>query len=527
MKRNKSLVVFVLCIIFLLAFSTVLSAKIPNDTLVIAANTGIFITLDPGVVYEVLPGKIVDALYAKLVDLSGETGTLTPKPVLAERWEISENKMEYTFYLKKGLKFANGDPLTVNDVEWSVKRYLNLDAPSVWLLESIGINKGNMGETIKVFDDYTIRFIFDKPYASNIILGILTNQFSGVVNSKLVMKNEKDGDYGKEYLNDHSAGAGPYVLERWERNNIIELRANPNYVFGEPAIKRIIVQDVPEASNQRLYVEKGDADVAWNLTGALLKEMEGKPGVKIVTVPGHGNEYLAMNAQYGPLANADVRLAIKWAINYEEIVEKVLDNYALLVQGFINKGYFAYVPENPFKQDIVKAKALLAKAGYPDGFEVELITSNTDERKAEAEKVQADLAKAGIKVNIIIMQSSQMYALYRAQSHQMVIAGWGNDFTDPDNLAQSHANYRAKQLAWRNMWYDDWAADITEKAQVEPDPEKRIQMYKELTEYWFQNGPFALFYQTIEKWAIREEVKGFEAGAFGYGMVFDFTKIYK
>lgn len=523
MKRSFMLVILVVMLAAVMAFGS----RTPGDTLVIGANTGIFITMDPAVAYEVLPNKIVAAVYAQLVNLKAIDGVIVPVPDIAESWDISEDGMTYTFNIRKGVKFSNGDPLTAEDVVFSLKRGLILESVSIWLLESLGINKANMDETIKWIDDYTVSMTFDKPYAPNISLGILANMFSGIVNKKVALANEKDGDLGNAWLTDHSAGAGPYVLVQWERNNVIMLEANPYYYGDKPPLKRIMVRDIPEASNQRLLLERGDIDVAWNLTPQLLQEAIKNPDVIEVKVPGHSNEYLAMNASWGPLQNPKVRDAVRYAINYEEIVKDIMLDYALLVQGFINRGYFGYVEKNPFYQDIEKSKALLAEAGYPNGFEVELMSSTTDTRKAEAEKIQADLAKVGIKANIVIVQASQMYAKYRAQGHEMIIAGWGNDYPDPDNLAMSHASYLAKQLAWRNAWYDDYAATLCEWGRFESNPDKREQIYMDLTEYWFHNGPFAMLYQTVEFWGIRKEVKNFEEAAFGYGMLFDFTKVSK
>jgi peptide/nickel transport system substrate-binding protein len=259
----------------------------------------------------------------------------------------------------------------------------------------------------------------------------------------------------------------------------------------------------------------------------MLKEMSGNKELRIVRVPGHGNEYLAMNASWGPLKDAKVRLAVKYALNYDEIIDILMDGNALKVQGFVSKGYFGYVADNPFYPDVEKAKKLLADAGYPNGFEVELLTSNANPRPAEAEKIQADLAKVGIKANIVIVQASQMYTKYRERGHQMIIAGWGNDYPDADNLAHAHANYKANQLAWRNAWEDDFAANLTIEAQFEKNPVRRELMYEILTDYWFLNGPFAMLYQTVETWPVRVELKGFEQAAVGYGMLFDFTKLYK
>ncbi|HPE41920.1 MAG TPA: ABC transporter substrate-binding protein, partial [Thermotogota bacterium] len=351
---NRTLTKFVgILVLGLLLFSFGFAkSNVPSDTLVIAANTGIFITLDPGMVYEVLPGKIVDAMYAKIVELEAQGETLVPVPRLAEKWEISEDAMTYTFTMRKGLKFANGDPLNANDAVWSLKRSMKMNSSSKWLIESVGINEENVDQTITLIDDYTFTMQFDKPYASNIILGILTNQFASVVNRKQLEPHMAGDDLGQKWLDDNSAGAGAYVLQRWERNNQIVLVANPNYVLGQPKIRRIIVRDVPEAANQRLMVEKGDADVAWNVTGTMLKEMSGNKELRIVRVPGHGNEYLAMNASWGPLKDAKVRLAVKYALNYDEIIDILMDGNALKVQGFVSKGYFGYVADNPFYPDV-------------------------------------------------------------------------------------------------------------------------------------------------------------------------------
>jgi peptide/nickel transport system substrate-binding protein len=122
-------------------------AATPKDTLVIGANTGIFITLDPAVAYEVFPNKIVAALYAQLVKLEAIDGVIVPVPDIAESWEISEDGLTYTFNIRKGVKFSNGDPLTAEDVLFSLKRPIILESVSAWFLVDIfGINKDNVDE---------------------------------------------------------------------------------------------------------------------------------------------------------------------------------------------------------------------------------------------------------------------------------------------------------------------------------------------------------------------------------------------
>lgn len=522
----KKLSIVVLVFLLLLGISVVGLAKTPDNALVVGANTEIFISLDPAVCYEVLPSRVVDAVYDQLVGWKNVNESLVIVPELAESWKISADRKTYTFKLRDA-KFSNGDPVTAEDVVWSYKRYLKMEKPSVWLLESIGINKENADQKIKLIDNKTVSLTFDAPYAENIVLGILTNNWGSVINKDVALEHEVDGDMGEGWLTDRSAGSGQFVLDRWERNTMVLMSANPYYYGPAPKLKTVMFVDVAEPSNQRLLLEKGDIDVAWELSPQLLKEMEGNQNVEIVTVPAHSNEYLAMNTSWGPLKNPKVRQAIKYAINYDEIIEDINAGYGLLVQGFVPKGYFGYVDKNPFKQDLEKAKQLLAEAGYADGFEVELMTNQRETRIAEATKVQADLEKIGIKANITIMQAAQMYGKYREQGHQLVIAGWGNDYADADNLAMAFASHRAKQLAWRNVWYDDYAADLAEKGRFEPDPAKRQEIYQELTDYWFENGPFAMFFQRVFFWGVRAELNDFHQSALGYSMTFDFGGISK
>ena len=520
----KKLNIIVLILVLSLLFGiTVFSApsKTPSDALVIAANTEVFISLDPAICYEYFPGITLNALYENLVGFKNINETLVIEPELAKSWQISDDGMTYTFKLKDNAVFADGTKVLAEDVAWSYKRYLKLGSPSVWLLENIGINKDNMDKKIIEIDSKTLSMTFDKPYAENIILGILSNSWGSVINKDFALQHEKDGDMGNDWLTDHSAGSGQYVLDVWERNTMITMSANKNYYGKKPNLSKIMFRDVPEPSNQRLLLEKGDVDVAWDLDPTMLKEVDKADNVKVVTTPGHSNEYLAMNASWGPLQDPKVRLAIKYAINYDDIVNIIMAGYALKVQGFVPKGYFGYVDENPFSQNIEKAKQLLAEAGYPDGFEVELLTNNSQTRQDKAAKVQSDLKKIGINAEIVIMQASQMYPKYRAQGHQLIIASWGNDYADADNLAMALASYDAGQLAYRGAWDDDYADDLAVAGRFETNPDKREQIYQDLTTYWFLNGPFAMFYQTVQYWGVNEAVKNFYDSAYGYSMTFN------
>ena len=511
-------------LLFLAALSVAVAANIPKDTLVVASNSEIFKSFDPGVCFEVEPSVYVKNIYANLVTLKMVDGAFTPVPDLAEKWEQSSDGKTWTFYLRKGAKFANGDPVKASDVEYSYRRAITINKSPAWLFkDTLGLTV----DSIKAVNDTTVTIVTNGA-PSNIVLSVLAANIGGVLNEKEVRAHEVSGDMGQAWLTDHSAGAGAYVLKEWKRKTQIVLTANKNYFNGEPPIKTIIVRDVPEASDRYLLLKKGDVDVAWQITVEQAASLRDKSeDVALISTPAQSLEYVAMNASWGPFKDNRVRQAVKYAIDYDAIINKVREGFAIKNQQFLAIGYFGYKESNPYKRDVEKAKKLLADAGYPNGFEVEIVTSESDIRRAEAVVVQSNLADIGIKSNIVVMPAAQMYDKYRNQGLQMIVAGWGIDYPDADALAKPFADYTVKQLAWRNAWLDDKAASMTAAAAKEINDKKRAQMYIDLTQYWQVNGPFAMLYQPIEYWGIRKEVKGYDKAFEGYNVHCNFTLISK
>jgi peptide/nickel transport system substrate-binding protein len=519
----KKTYLWIILVVLFLSLTCMTNAATPKDALVIGANTEIFITCDPGISFEVLPNAIVQNIYAKLVSVVVKDKQFITVPGLAESWEVAPDGKTWTFHLRKGLVFADGDPLKADAVVYSFQRVLKLQKSPCWLFSDV---LGLTEESITAPDDYTVKIVTNGA-PSNVVLTMVGNTLSGVLNPRVVKEHEVDGDMGEAWLTDHSAGAGPYVLEEWDRKIKVVLKANENYWKGAPQIKTVILQDIPEPTDQLLLLKKGDIDVAWDLTAEQANSLKGSPDVSVVTTPGQSDEYVGMNAGWGPFQDVRVRQAVKYAIDYNAIIDKVMTGFAINNQQFLPVGYFGYVENNPYYQDIEKAKELMAAAGYADGFDVELVTNTTEDRKTEAVVVQENLAKIGIRAEINLMQASQMYAKFREQGLQMIVAGWGVDYPDADALSNPFANYRVKQLAWRCVWYDDYAADLTEAAAKEINEDRRFQMYQDLTNYWHIYGPFAMMYQPIEFWGVRNEVKNYDKAAEGYSVHFDLTEVGK
>lgn len=490
------------------------------DTLVIAMDTSDAVSLDPARAYEFTSCLVVNQLYDKLVDFE-LPDLVHVKPEVAESWEVSPDGRVYTFHIRKGIKFASGNELNADAVVYSLQRVIKLKQTAAWVLTQF-VSKPELVEKI---DDYTVRITIEKPVSPSFFLATLTFTTGAIVDPKVVEAHAKGGDMGSDWMTDHSAGSGPYILEKWERESQIVLVANPNYWKGAPPLKKIIIKHVPEPTDQLLLIKKGDVDIAWDLLADQVAQLTGVSGIVIEKTEVQMIAYMGMNVAVKPLDNVKVRQAIRYSIDYDSIINNILKGMAIKWQTIIPKGLLGADPSTPYYKNITKAKQLLAEAGYPNGFEIELTTPPTSPQTDIAAKIQSDLAEAGIKVKIVQMTASEMYEKYRKQGLQLVLAQWGTDYPDPDDNAEAFGNYRIKQLAWRNVWYDDYAANLTEKAAIEPDLDKRAAMYRNLSKYILENGPYAILYQPVHPYVLRDWVKGFVPDPTFFYL--DFFKIYK
>lgn len=485
-----------------------------KPTLVIAMDTSSIVSLDPAQAYE-FEGVLTDNnLYDKLVDFRGADCSIV-YPELAESWDVSPDGKIWTFHLKEGIKFPSGTPLDADAVVFSLRRVVKLELTPSWVITQFGITE----DSVKKVGDYDVEITLDDVYAPGMFLSCLAFPVASVVDPKVVMEHEVDGDMGNAWLTDHSAGSGPFILEKWERGTEIVLVENEDYWKGAPHLGKIVLKEIVEPLDQRMLLEKGDVDIAWNLLADQILDVEGKPGIDILRSPGFHLFYMGMNVVLSkPLSDERVRDAIRWAIDYDAIINEIVQGAAIKVQTIIPKGVAGYNPATPYSQDFEKAKQLLADAGYPNGFTVKLTTPATIAQIPTADiaaKIKSDLAKIGINVEIELLDYAELLTKYRAQSLEMVLGRWGSDYADPDANAKpfAHCNTTGpeaavKQLAWRNMYTNARTTELVEKAAKELDEKKRMEYYKEITDIILDEGPFVILYQLLIQRAVRTYVDG-------------------
>ncbi len=495
-----------------------LQAATPKDTLVVAMAFDDVISLDPAEAFEISAGELMGNGYERLLrfDVNDPSRLL---PDLAAKWSVAADGKTYSFELKPNLKFASGNPLTAEDVVFSLQRAVLLDKTPAFILTQFGLSKANVKDKVRQTGPLALTIETDKAYAPTLVYNCLTANVAGVVDRKLVLANEAAGDLGWAWLKTHFAGSGPLKIREWRANEIVALERNDNYHGTKPALARVIYRHVKESATQRLLIEKGDVDIARNLSPQDLAALATSKDVKTTATPKGTVYYFSLNQKNPILAKPEVREAFKWLVDYGAIGDTLIKNIGVVHQNFLPVGLLGASTENPYRLDVAKAKALLAKAGHPDGFKVTIDMRTIQPVQGITEAIQQTLKRAGIELEILPGDGKQTLTKYRARTHDIYIGQWGADYWDPHTNADTFArnpdnadDAKSKPLAWRNAWDIPELTKKSDAAALERDGTKRARMYQEIQAEFRRTGPFVMLYQQVEVAAYRANVDGLKIG---------------
>ncbi len=502
----------------LLLMTPMALANTPADTLVMAKNIDDMITLDPAEAYEFTGIEIIANMYDRIMRFE-PTDINKLVPGVAESYTLSDDGKTFTFKIRPGQRFASGNPLTAADAVFSLQRVIKLDKTPAFLIGQLGWTKDNVDQLVKVVDDSTFQLTITEDFAPSLVLSLLSSSVGSVVDMKTVMAHEADGDMGAAWLKTNSAGSGAYCLKNWKLNVSVVLEANPTYRGGAAALKRVVIRHVVEPASQRFLIEKGDVDIARDIAPNQIVGVAGNVDIAATTVPQESLYYVGLNLKTVPFQNIKVRQAMHYLVDYDGMMNSFLEGKKKVHQTFWPSGLWASLEENEYDFDPAKAKALLAEAGYPDGFEVTLDSPNSSPFSNMAKSIQSTMAQGGIKVAIALSEQKTVLTKYRARQHQMLLINWGPDYMDPHSNADSFARNpdnsdaaKSKPLAWRNSWDIPEISKMTDAAVRERDAAKREQMYKDLQRRVMDEGPFIIMFQETKQLARRSNVKNFVMG---------------
>jgi peptide/nickel transport system substrate-binding protein len=467
---------------------------------------------DPARGFTGTTGIVNRATYETLVTFPDE-GTDTVEPLLATDWSVSEDGIQYTFTLHDGVTFNDGSPLTADDVVFSIKRLQNVDGNPSFLADFI--------TNVEAMDASTVVFTLDGPRAS--FLSELSNYaFSVSSKAKIDANGGSDADNAVEidtadaFLDQTSAGSGPYILDGWETSVRTELVRNENYWGEQPYFDRVIIINIPEAATQKTELEAGNIDIALDLSRDQAAELDGVDGITVFRGPSLTTHFLLMNEDPdvgGIVSNPTVQLAIRYALDYE--------GYKELWGGIAPGSNLAFgMPagwgeDKNIGRDLDRARELLTEAGYPDGFDITLsypdFTWQGVDMNVNAQKVQADLAEVGINVSLNVAELGVSLEEYRNGDQGFGYWFWGPDvlvsadffsFLPGGAVAGARANWLPENAPQEVL---DWM----DAAKIETDGEARAEIFDQLQAYAQENGPFAPFNQPGIQTAYLSTLEGY------------------
>lgn len=492
-------------------------AQVPADVLLIAKQISDLTSVDPAESFEWSGAEVCGNVYQKLVTTPNDNpAQITGE--LAESWDASEDGRSFTFRLRQGPRFASGNAVTAEDAAWSLQRAVIMNKSPAFIINQFGFTRDNVAERIRATDPRTLVLRLEEPTAPSFLLFCLSAVVGSVIEKAVALANARGDDFGNAWLKLNTAGSGPYALRNWRANESITLEANP-HATRAPHIRRVITRHVADPSVQLLGLRRGDFDIARNLLAEQIRQVSQDAQFRLHAQRRASVMYLSLNQKVPQLARPEVRQAIKMAINYEGIQRSIVPSTYAVNQSILPQGLPGALTDTPFRQDIDAARALMAKAGLADGFEVSLDYTAEPPFADIAQAVQADLLKIGIRVRMNPGDSRQVVSRTRARQHDIAQVQWGSDYFDPNTNAEAFLintdnsdDARNKTLAWRANWNIPEVSARTLAARKEPDAVKRAAMYEALQREGQQHSPFVMLFQLIENSVTRAAITGLDTG---------------
>ena len=461
--------------------------------------------------YEV-PFNIFDRLVDVEVDADGNSKIV---PSLAESWDISDDGLEYTFHLRQGVKFHNGNDFTAEDVAYTFHRMLTVEGGvNTEFIDQIkGADELLAGETdtlegVEVADDYTIKVTLKEPFA-----GFLASISSPGVSIYDSEATEAAGDqFGMDPA--VTVGTGPFEFASWSFNNQLVLTRNEDYWKGASGLPGVVIKIIPDTETQSMMFESGELDILDldYAADSVDRFTETYPD-QIVQGPRVGIVYFTMNFNKEPFQDVRVRKAVQMSIDRQAILDALYGGRGQVEQGIFPHGLIGFNPDQEeIKYDPEAAKALLAEAGYADGFDMEIAadSSASDTMTMALEIVSDQLAEVGIRAEIKNYDESTWLETRKSGELGSFMSTWSADYNDPDNFIYTFFGNEEKTRIRSINYPDTEVMERVAKARTIVNEDERLAEYKALEEKIIhEDAAWVPMFSRLHLFAVSKRVQGF------------------
>lgn len=486
-----------------------------------SANTFIFgrggdsVKLDPAVITDGESHRVTAQILEELVDFDGQTTNV--RPSLADSWTSSADGKTWTFKLHPGIKFTDGTDFNSDAVVFNFQRWMDTKNPYhkggdfTYFHDMFGGFKNDPSESTLVIDDVkavdplTVQFTLKTPqgpFLNNLAM------FPFSIQSPTAIKKDVDN------LFKNPVGTGPFKFVEWVPDDHITVDKNPDYwdKANMPKLDRIIFRVIKDNTARFLELKAGTIQGMEGLNPDDVKAAQSDPNLKVQLRPAMNVAYLAFNFKTQPeLAKKEVRQAIAYGVNRQAIVDALYAGTGQVASQFLPPSVWGYNPDiKPYAYDPAKAKQLLAQAGVPNGFSMELWYMPVSRPyypnpKPIAEAFAADLAKIGIKADL----KTEDWSLYTADRKKgkfpFWMLGWTGDNGDPDNFLGVFFGTMDDE----NTWDNSQVRQMLKQAQSTTDKAAREKMYKDIAVIINDEMPRLPIANTTPPLAFRKNVNGY------------------
>ncbi|QUS57464.1 ABC transporter substrate-binding protein [Pseudovibrio brasiliensis] len=463
-------------------------------------------------------------MFNRLIEF--ERGGTNIVPALAEKWEVSEDGKEYTFYLRKGVKFhttKNFTPtrdLNADDVIFSFERQGKKDHPyhlvSGGTYEYFGyMDLANLIEKIERVDDYTVKFVLKRPEAP--MLANLAMDFASIHSAEYAEKMMDN----KDAFDQNPVGTGPFQMVGYQKDAMIRYKAHPDYWAGKAPIDNLVFAITPDASVRYQKLKAGECHVMPFPNPADIEAMKEDPAINLMQQEGLNVGYLAYNTKVAPFDNPKVRRALNAAMNKDAIIDAVFQSAGKVAKNPIPPTIWSYndsIEDDVY--DVEAAKAALAAEGVKDlkmkiwAMPVQRPYNPNARRMAEV--IQSDFAEVGVEVEIVSYEWGEYLKRSKEEDRDgAVLLGWTGDNGDPDNFLAALLSCEGVGGSNRAQWCNAEFQDLISKAKLTSDVAERTKLYEQAQVVFKREAPWATIAHSVVSEPVSVKVENYKIDPFG------------